>query len=597
MKPDVCNNGSGGRTRKQTEIWCSKLQRLSHQVDLVNPRGNKWIMFLFLLCMSNLLFMHYYCLITLDMEWSLELSSYIDNCLGVSFDVLVLFLLTHLLLLWKKTKTAISICFIVTWIWSFANVMYSRFFHHYITLSAVSQTGTLFDSLMLDCIVSELRLFDLYYVAIIPLYISMYKRLSLAKMSVKKVFQFFLCILVADILAHGITSAFCHVDRKVEYAFYRLYNRHINQTWQFLSPNYAGFHRGSVRTLVYELKNNIQGIHKLSENETKQIKEYISDSHPTFNHPNLTYTNIIIILVESYMSFISDMKVSSGEVTPFLNTLKRDSTTYYNGCMRENVTIGESSDGQFIYMTGLLPLRAVITVSKARKICLPGLPKKLGKKSRMIIPTIASMWNQDDMCRQYNFNSLYTCRNYMGASSNLNDEQVFQLAMQKDIETDIPFFSVVLTMSMHQPYTKQIDPTFPVADSSIPKDLACYLNVCHYTDRQIERYFEHLKRTGLYDNSLIVIAADHPVHNTDFGGVSKNIPLYIVNIPDDIRERMWHGECNQIDVYTTLLDLLGVESDWYGLGHSLLSPNYSNVIDSRKWDVSEWIIRGDYFSK
>lgn len=60
---------------------------------------------------------------------------------------------------------------------------------------------------------------------------------------------------------------------------------------------------------------------------------------------------------------------------------------------------------------------------------------------------------------------------------------------------------------------------------------------------------------------------------------------------------MWSGECNQIDVYTTLLDLLGVDSEWYGLGQSLLSPNYQSTIDSKKWDVSEWIIQGDYFSK
>lgn len=107
--------------------------------------------------------------------------------------------------------------------------------------------------------------------------------------------------------------------------------------------------------------------------------------------------------------------------------------------------------------------------------------------------------------------------------------------------------------------------------------------------------FEHLRRTGLYDNSLIVIAADHPVHVTDFGGMSKEIPLYLVNIPRDLRAGMWKGECNQIDVYTTLLDLLGVKSDWRGLGQSLLSPDYSNSIDARRWDVSEWIIRSDYF--
>lgn len=61
--------------------------------------------------------------------------------------------------------------------------------------------------------------------------------------------------------------------------------------------------------------------------------------------------------------------------------------------------MGESSDGQFIYMTGLLPLRSVITVSKARSCTLPGLATALNRESRMVIPTVSSMWNQDEMCR------------------------------------------------------------------------------------------------------------------------------------------------------------------------------------------------------
>ena len=87
------------------------------------------------------------------------------------------------------------------------------------------------------------------------------------------------------------------------------------------------------------------------------------------------------------------------------------------------------------------------------------------------------------------------------------------------------------------------------------------MNACHYTDHQIGKYIAHLKQKGLYDNSLIVIAADHPVHTTDFGGRSKDIPLYIANIPSSIQKTMWKGECNQIDVFTTILDLLNVKSD------------------------------------
>lgn len=70
------------------------------------------------------------------------------------------------------------------------------------------------------------------------------------------------------------------------------------------------------------------------------------------------------------MSLTSDKKVNGKEVTPFLNSLKRDSHVYYNGKMHENVTIGESSDelanmvegfllAQGHYEVGIIPVVVV----------------------------------------------------------------------------------------------------------------------------------------------------------------------------------------------------------------------------------------------
>ena len=97
------------------------------------------------------------------------------------------------------------------------------------------------------------------------------------------------------------------------------------------------------------------------------------------------------------------------EKIEYLNALKHDSTVYYNGHVQSNITLGESSDGQFIYMTGLLPLRSAITISKIRNNKLPSLPKVLAQKglrSIMIIPTLPSFWDQDKMCQQYGFDKL-----------------------------------------------------------------------------------------------------------------------------------------------------------------------------------------------
>ena len=60
---------------------------------------------------------------------------------------------------------------------------------------------------------------------------------------------------------------------------------------------------------------------------------------------------------------------------------------------------------------------------------------------------------------------------------------------------------------------------------------------------------------------------------------------------------MYNGIANQLDVYTTVLDILGIEDDWHGLGHTLLCPQYENSVDDTKYVLSEKIIMGDYFKK
>ena len=209
------------------------------------------------------------------------------------------------------------------------------------------------------------------------------------------------------------------------------------------------------------------------------------------------------------------------------------------------------------------------------------------------------MWRQDEMCEQYGFDDLFTSSDFIGMSNDiLNDEQVFKLAKQKDIENHGRFFSFIITMSMHQPYTEQIDSTFIIpTNKTISKEFACYLNACHYTDQQIKQYFHHLKKINIFDNSLIVIASDHAVHCTDFGGVSKDLPFYIIYSKGLQRNTIRDKKCNQVDVYPTLIDLLGIKSDWYGLGNSLLSTkNGEDDISSKKWDISELIIQSDYFA-
>lgn len=551
-----------------------------------------------LLCELNLLVMHYYILTTSHFLWeSKNFNLYIENFISCTFDICFLFIIFYYAS-GKKQKAALIICFFITLTWSLSSVLYSRFFHQYLSLSAIEQFSALYNGVVLKCVIEGLRLTDCYYIFSTFIFLFIIKQSKQSKTRICNIFYLIALSLVFDILSF----ASYHTKGLHKKFMASYYNRHFSYRDIYSFPSSSHFVRGSIRMIIFEILDTSRNRLKLSEDQINDIKQMIEKSRtiPSESEKSTKIsksTNIIFIIVESYMSFVSDMRVEGREVTPFLNTLKHDSTTYYNGKMHENITIGESSDGQFIYMTGLLPIRSAVTVSKARNTTMPGLPQKIQKKSFMIIPTESTMWNQDIMSRVYGFDNLYTSGDYEeGNLSTLNDEQVFHLAMQKDMESKQPFFSVILTMSMHGPYTKQIEPTFPITSQSLPKDLACYLNACHYTDIQLKKYFEHLKNTRLYENSLIVIAADHCVHNTDFGGASKYIPFYLVNVPFTIRSKMWKDECNQIDVYSTLLELLEIKSEWYGLGNSLLSQSYKNNIETKKWDISEWIIRSDYFS-
>ena len=457
--------------------------------------------------------------------------------------------------------------------------------------------------------IDEVHISDLYYLIITVAFVLLY--INTSKTRWRHYYRILtltiISFLIMNLMFHAVVCAFNPAMRYFSYYRYRLYFTHFDTNRNMGRPNWTNYHRGSIRTILPDFINELSGTMELSKEQVSRIKDEMNQSElKAIDHQvNTNIKNIIFILVESYTSFTTDMKIDGKEVMPFLNRLRYEHDVYYNKKMKSNITIGQSSDGQFVYMSGLLPLRSIITVSKAKNIELPALPKAIHVfnpeiESRMIIPTLPSLWEQDAMCQSYGFNFLYSSNDYKnGAERNLNDEQVFELAEELDKKSTKPFLSFILTMSMHGPYTKQIDDKFIIKNKDYCPELINFLNVCHYTDRQIEKYFAHLKKHNLYDKSLIIIAPDHQVPentvNIEQYGITRDLPLYIIN-GNINNDNAWKGECNQLDVYTTLLNVLGIKAPYYGLGNTLLNPNYKNSLEKHKWDISEWILLGNYFN-
>lgn len=571
-------------------------------------RFNADFLLLFLMSVVNLLFLHHYFLQTIGLEVGCFKSSLVDNLLACLLDVTFVWLVSWIITL-RRLRASLMITFVITLLWSFCNVFYARFFHQYLSWSSIGLAGNLVDPIVLDSMSAGFRLIDLYYPLMIILFCWVCyrsRRNDVKSKSLRTLLYTWLSCIVLGLAVHSLYFFHPHFGFVYELEKTVFTPEKMDSMW----PNWTVFHKGFFRKLVVDQLKRTSKLELTKEQEAAIEKEYSDHSQRVTKRtaPD-NIKNVIFILVESYLSVTSDLIVDGKEITPNLNKLKRDSNVYFNSHMIPNVSIGESSDGQLIYMAGLMPLHSEITVSKAKKNSIFGLPEQIKKAypdlhSLTIIPTTPSLWDQQAMTDSYGFDKLYSMLDYqteMKDNENgdfLTDEMIFRYASKKDESNQPPFFSLILTMTMHQPFDSFVEHGFHLIDKSLPQEYKNYLTNCHYTDIQIGRYLDDLKKKGLYDNSLIVIVSDHDAHSDYLGmedKISREIPIYIVNGGLD-ETNAWLGECNQLDVYTTILDIMGIQSKWRGLGHTLLNKNYQNSVTEDIQELSDWIIYSDYFS-
>ena len=562
---------------------------------------------LFLMSVMNLLFLHHYFLQTIGLEVGCFKSSLVDNLIACFLDVSVILLVVWLIT-FRRLRTSLAITFIITLIWSFCNVFYARFFHQYLNWSSIGQAGNLSDASVINSMLAEFHTVDLFYPIMAVLFIWIYVRSRKKSITINSLKTMIITWIICAVLGVFVHCLYIfHPHYGVVYALEK--TMFTPEKMDSMWPNWTVFHKGFFRKLVIDQLTRDKEI-KLTKEQEQDIEKAYSDHslRVTKRTAPDNVKNVIFILVESYLSVTSDLVVDGKEITPNMNKLKHDSTVYFNGHMRPNVSIGESADGQFIYMAGLLPLHSEITVSKAKHDTIIGLPEQMKKilpdlKSHTIIPTNPSLWEQQPMTEAYGFDNLYSMIDYEAELKDnndgfLTDGMIFKYAFLKDDSNTQPFFSLILTMSMHQPYEAFEKHGFEVTDKNLPQRYKNYLNSCHYYDMQIGKYLEDLKSKGLYDNSLIIIVADHDARARYLdmeGKITDDIPIYIINGGFNPSEA-WQGECNQLDVYTTILDIMGIDSQWRGLGHTLLNKDYQNSVTSETQEISDLIIYSNYFS-
>lgn len=134
---------------------------------------------------------------------------------------------------------------------------------------------------------------------------------------------------------------------------------------------------------------------------------------------------------------------------------------------------------------------------------------------------------------------------------------------------------------------------------------AVYYGLVTEVDAQIGRVVEHLKATGQWEDTIIIVTSDHGEMMGDHGMLGKggffmesqHVPL-VIRIPGQSYGQIYSGLTSSVDLMPTLLDIWGVEPENSLDGKSLMPAIHdieTTTHDAVMWefDFRGWVTAPD----
>ncbi len=410
------------------------------------------------------------------------------------------------------------------------------------------------------------------------------------------------------------TALWSHADRKMEYSL-SSQPEAVNDIFPNYSRKNTMRYYGIPLFMAIETYGMMNPDRELSEGELKDIESYLAAQTPgeliVDSLPDNRGRNLILIIVESLNSQVFTNSVNGNPMAPYLDSLTRMPGVIFAPRIFPQVGTGRSSDGRLLYQTGLLPTLKNPMAMKWPEADYPSLRRAFGGEAYEFDSGSPTQWNKGIVSKSYGYDRIYAglCDDIKPGES--RDSILFAKSLPIIRKMKQPFLASLCTMDMHDPYEDYDGvKTDMQRDNSYSRQEKVYGEKVRQFDRSLRSFIDGLKKAGLYDNSIIMIAGDHDALESALKGSrfnSKYIPLIILNSGVELRTGTPLG---QVDVYPTLLDVTGhMDYFWKGFGKSLLrnpavlhTPADTAMPDrfvypSREdWRLSEMMISGRYFA-
>ncbi|MBS4204280.1 LTA synthase family protein [Lederbergia citrea] len=487
-----------------------------------------------------------------------------------------------------RIKAFLTIHFLLTAL-LFGNVLYYRFYIDFITLPVLLQfqnVGGLSQSTVELIKYYDLLLFIDSVVLIILLKKKLIPAISLpARKNIGT--KIILMLITVPLLASVIVNpGFWNksYDKEMIVKSLGLYHYHLFDIYLYSKASVKGVLADGEE--ITEISNYV---------EKKQNKIVRSDLHGVAQGKN-----VIVVFLESTQAFVLDKHINQEEVTPFLNKLKADSLYFPN--FYHQTAQGKTSDAEFILDNSLYPLAGgsvFVRKPKNEYDSLPKILKRSGYYSASFHGNNAQFWNRSVMYEALGYDRFFSESDYNVTEENsinygLKDLPFFEQSLPYLSSLPQPFYAKFLTLTNHFPFL--LDPEDQlISEMDAEQGLVNrYFTTVRYEDEAIKSFFDQIKDTELYKNSIFVLFGDHygisKSYNDELGEVLgkeitvkdqvelQKVPL-IIHIPG-LEGRVIDSVGGQIDLRATIFDLLGMEEKENSLsfGTSLLSDNHNRLV-------------------
>lgn len=295
------------------------------------------------------------------------------------------------------------------------------------------------------------------------------------------------------------------------------------------------------------------------------------------NNPKTT-PNIVLIITESFGreylgAFNKDRKIKDFvSYSPFIDSLAQHSLIFNNAFANGSKSI----HGMSSVIAGIPSFRDAFTSSPYPKQKIQSLVSTL---KEMGYDTSFFHGAPNGSMGFLGFGNILGFDHYYGKTEFNNDalydgvwgiwdEPFLQYMKQTLDKKKTPFFSTIFTMSSHEPYIvpKQFEGKFPKGTIQIHQCIG-------YTDYSFKKFFESAKKQPWYNNTIFIITADHgniTAYDEYYKIVNRNAVPILIYKPDNSMQGVSTDLAQQIDIYPTILDMIGYDKPFRSWGRSLV---------------------------